>query len=144
MTLSQGTGLVFEGGITELINIPQAIDNQFARGDIIEMQLRFRFHIPGLENTVKVLLTPALGDDLLSVTAPGPILRIRWIRNLGPIAVAAILVGVAIIVILLTLFLLFKISPETATALIGGLTAGILPLVVIGFLIFAFTQQRRR
>ena len=141
--LSQQSGPVFQGGITELMNIPQAVDNQFAPGDIVEMQLRLRFHVPGLEDSVRLLLRPALGDDLLAVRAPGPILRIRWVRNLGPIAVAAILVGIAVIVALLTLFVLFKISPETAGALVGAIGGPLALLILGGLLLFFFTQGRR-
>lgn len=142
--LSQQGGAVFQGGVTELMNIPQAVDNLFAPGDIVEMQLRLRFHVPGLEDSVRLLLRPALGDDLLAVRAPGPILRIRWVRNLGPIAVAAILVSIAIIVALLTLFVLFKISPETAGQLVGAIGGPLALLILGGLLIFIFTQQGRR
>lgn len=140
MPLSQnGAQLVFQGGVNELRNIPQSVDQQFAQGDIAEFQLRLRFHVPGLEGTVRTVLQPALGNDLLAVRAPGPILRIRWIRNLGPIAVAAILVGVAIIVAILTLFLLFKFSPGAATSVAGFLII----MAAVAALAFGFTQRRR-
>lgn len=137
MALSQGGAVaVLEGGITQLINIPQAVDNQFAPGDVAEFQLRLRIHVPGLEATLRTLLSPLLGDELLAVEHSGEIVRIRWVRNLGPVAVAAIIVGVAIIVLLLVSFTLFKISPQAAVA------AGGFVLLLVVLLVFAFTQRK--
>ena len=88
---------------------------------------------------MRTLLQPFLGDDLIQVSHPSSILRIVWIRNLGPIAVAAILVGVAVIVTLLTLFLLFKTAPEAA----GQVTSLLTVLVTVGALAFGFSQRKR-
>lgn len=139
MALSQADSVaVLAGGITQLINIPQAIDNQFAPGDIAEFQLRLRFHVPGLEATLRTLLSPLLREELLAVEHNGEMVRIRWVRNLGPIAVAAIIVGVAIIVLLLVSFTLFKLSPQAAVAA-GGF---VLLLVIGGIIAFGFARRQ--
>lgn len=136
--LRQGEGPVYQGGILDLFSIPQSVDDQFAVGDIAEFQLRLRFHVPGLEDTLRLLLTPVLGENLLSVTAPSSIVRIRWRRNLGPIAIAAIIVSVAIIVTLLVTFVIFKIDPIAGTAAAGF----VLALVIGGILAVGFARGK--
>lgn len=140
MPLSQGSELVFQGGIRELANIPLDIDNAIAPGSQVQLQLRLRFHVPLLADNVRFLMEQALGDDLIAVTFPASILRIVWKRNLGPIAVAAILISVAIIVTLLILFLLFVTAPEAAEKAVGGLgLILILAVVALGL----FTRRKR-
>lgn len=132
-----GTRVIAEGNIFALRNLPASVDNQFQEGDIAQFQIRFRAHIPLLADNVRALMQAALGDDLIAVRYPGTIMRIVWRVNLGPLAIAAILLSVAIIVAFMTIFVIFLISPEVAQMIIegvGGALADIFstPLTIVG------------
>jgi len=132
------TEVIYQGTtFQEFLNLPLSVDQQFAVGEVAEFQIRFPFHIPGLEDTVRLLLEPLLGDDLIAVRMPDVILRIRWIRNAGPLAIVLIL-GTIVVFTIMSFFVLFKFFPEVAKKMalwvIGGAAAVAL--------VYGLTQRR--
>lgn len=144
MALSAHTGgsltRIFQGGSAELANIPGSVDDQFAAGDVAELQLNM-FLIPlGMVTTIRETLELAIGSNLIGVDSPNSrLIRIRWIRSLGPLAIAAILVGVFALVFFLTSFVLYKLGvfPEFPE-IIKSVATDIGALVILGLLAYGF------
>lgn len=149
--LSQnGSVLIFDGGLDQLRSVMGVLDSQIPEGDLVETQLRLRIHVPGLEDSVRLLLQPALGDNLIDVRAPGPILRVRWRKSLGLVGVLGIILGIAVILLVLLSIVIFVFpqAREPIVAAIRGITGAVagpfLPLLLLLGVVFIFTQQGRR
>ena len=132
--------VVAQGNATNLLAGVRAVGQQFAAGDRGQFRLRLRWVPPGFIGTVQKALELGGVHLTSSITSAANVLRIPFRVNLGPLAIAFILV--AVVLALLLSWQLLKEIPEAAEDLTK--LALMVGAILIGLALLSPSRRRSR
>lgn len=130
---------VAQGTLSNFSELMGRHDTAFNHGDVGRLELRLRATPPGLISSINAGLSAA-GVNLVEpvYSAPGSVLTIRFIRNPGPIVIAAAIL--ALIAILLISWRLVKETGDT----VGSIGSTGMVLLIGAAAYFLLTSQKRK